>query len=201
MLKTIANGFVQSPAVNSESSSASVVFKFKVEKNASTGDVVVAVANVKMETDGSNNEPLMQRTAHVMTFEVGAALEDAKWQAPAYCFETTDYITGLLADNTAKATERQIGETSLNETSSRSHQIIRLTVESSACEFLGAYNSSMLAGSVSFVDLAGSERASQTLSVGSRLKEGNHINRSLLTLGTVIRKLRSSLQFTSTWFD
>lgn len=41
-----------------------------------------------------------------------------------------------------------------------------------------------------FVDLAGSERASQSLSVGQRLKEGCHINRSLLTLGTVIRKLR-----------
>ncbi|KAF8020958.1 hypothetical protein BT93_G1392 [Corymbia citriodora subsp. variegata] len=25
-------------------------------------------------------------TAHVMTYEVGAVLEDAKWQAPAYCF-------------------------------------------------------------------------------------------------------------------
>lgn len=48
------------------------------------------------------------------------------------------------------------------------------------------------------VDLAGSERASQALSAGTRLKEGCHINRSLLTLGTVIRKLRlstSSLAF------
>ncbi|KAH0470562.1 hypothetical protein IEQ34_000285 [Dendrobium chrysotoxum] len=27
------------------------------------------------------------REAHVMTFEVGAALNDEKWQAPAYCFE------------------------------------------------------------------------------------------------------------------
>lgn len=44
-----------------------------------------------------------------------------------------------------------------------------------------------------FVDLAGSERASQSLSAGARLKEGCHINRSLLTLGTVIRKLRSFL--------
>lgn len=42
----------------------------------------------------------------------------------------------------------------------------------------------------SFVDLAGSERASQTNAAGTRLKEGSHINRSLLTLGTVIRKLR-----------
>jgi len=44
------------------------------------------------------------------------------------------------------------------------------------------------------VDLAGSERASQSLSAGARLKEGCHINRSLLTLGTVIRKLRLALQ-------
>lgn len=41
------------------------------------------------------------------------------------------------------------------------------------------------------MDLAGSERASQTNADGTRLKEGSHINRSLLTLTTVIRKLRS----------
>ncbi|GMJ07893.1 hypothetical protein like AT5G66310 [Hibiscus trionum] len=85
--------------------------------------------------------------------------------------------------------QRQIGETSLNETSSRSHQILRVTIESSAREFLGNGKSSTLAATVNFVDLAGSERASQTLSAGARLKEGCHINRSLLTLGTVIRKL------------
>ncbi|XP_073001450.1 kinesin-like protein KIN-7F isoform X1 [Typha latifolia] len=85
--------------------------------------------------------------------------------------------------------QRKTGETSLNETSSRSHQILRLTIESSAREFLGKDNSSTLVASVNFVDLAGSERASQALSAGARLKEGCHINRSLLTLGTVIRKL------------
>ncbi|KAJ8545762.1 hypothetical protein K7X08_018345 [Anisodus acutangulus] len=85
--------------------------------------------------------------------------------------------------------QRQIGETALNETSSRSHQIIRLTIESSAREYLGRDNSSTLSATVNFVDLAGSERASQSLSAGTRLKEGCHINRSLLTLGTVIRKL------------
>lgn len=85
--------------------------------------------------------------------------------------------------------QRQIGETSLNETSSRSHQILRLTIESSARVFLAAEKSSTLAATLNFVDLAGSERASQALSAGARLKEGCHINRSLLTLGTVIRKL------------
>lgn len=53
-----------------------------------------------------------------------------------------------------------------------------------------------------FIDLAGSERASQAQTAGSRLKEGSHINRSLLTLGTVIRKLRfktSSITYNSTF--
>ncbi|KAJ8762159.1 hypothetical protein K2173_007313 [Erythroxylum novogranatense] len=85
--------------------------------------------------------------------------------------------------------QRQIGETSLNETSSRSHQILRLTVESSSRENLSSGKCSTLTAAVNFVDLAGSERASQTLAAGARLKEGSHINRSLLTLGTVIRKL------------
>ncbi|KAJ7944194.1 Kinesin-like protein [Quillaja saponaria] len=85
--------------------------------------------------------------------------------------------------------QRQIGETSLNETSSRSHQILRMTIESSAREFLGNDKSSSLSATVNFVDLAGSERASQSQSAGLRLKEGCHINRSLLTLGTIVRKL------------
>ncbi|MBA0856388.1 hypothetical protein Goshw_027698 [Gossypium schwendimanii] len=90
--------------------------------------------------------------------------------------------------------QRRIGETSLNERSSRSHQIIRLTIESSAREFLGKENSTSLAASVNFIDLAGSERASQALSTGARLKEGCHINRSLLTLSTVVRKLSKGRQ-------
>ncbi|CAN6200321.1 unnamed protein product [Urochloa humidicola] len=85
--------------------------------------------------------------------------------------------------------QRQIGETALNETSSRSHQILRLTIESSSKQFMGRGNSSTLMACVNFVDLAGSERASQTQSAGMRLKEGSHINRSLLTLGKVIRQL------------
>lgn len=39
------------------------------------------------------------------------------------------------------------------------------------------------------VDLAGSERASHTKAEGITLKEGSHINKSLLNLGTVIAKL------------
>lgn len=97
-----------------------------------------------------------------------------------------DHVMELLSVCEA---QRQIGETSLNETSSRSHQIIRLTIESSPHNYVGRDSASTLVSTVNFVDLAGSERASQSLTAGARLKEGCHINRSLLTLGTVIRKL------------
>ncbi|KAJ4960066.1 hypothetical protein NE237_019976 [Protea cynaroides] len=84
-------------------------------------------------------------------------------------------------------TQRQVGETALNDTSSRSHQIIRLTIESTLRENSGCVKS--FVASLNFVDLAGSERAAQTHADGARLREGCHINLSLMTLTTVIRKL------------
>lgn len=55
-------------------------------------------------------------------------------------------------------------------------------------------NRSSLSGAVkvsvlNLVDLAGSERVSYTGNDGIRLKEGAHINKSLLALGNVIEKL------------
>jgi hypothetical protein len=44
-------------------------------------------------------------------------------------------------------------------------------------------------GELNLVDLAGSERANKTGAEGSRLKEGANINKSLLTLGLVIKNL------------
>ena len=44
---------------------------------------------------------------------------------------------------------------------------------------------------LNIVDLAGSERAKKTDATGVRLKEGGHINKSLLTLGIVIKKKHS----------
>lgn len=83
--------------------------------------------------------------------------------------------------------QRQVGETALNDSSSRSHQIIRLTIQSTLRENSGCIRSYV--ASLNFVDLAGSERASQTHAEGARLREGCHINLSLMTLTTVIRKL------------
>ncbi|EDO33741.1 predicted protein [Nematostella vectensis] len=45
------------------------------------------------------------------------------------------------------------------------------------------------ASKINLVDLAGSERADATGATGERLKEGANINKSLVTLGTVISAL------------
>eukprot|EP00871_Galdieria_phlegrea_P004660 jgi/Galph1/5195/GphlegSOOS_G3812.1 len=85
---------------------------------------------------------------------------------------------------------RTIGATNMNERSSRSHTIFTLFIESREKERdVEAEGVSVRASTLTLVDLAGSERVSQTGAEGSRLKEGMHINRSLLTLGTVINKL------------
>ncbi|XP_057446995.1 kinesin-like protein NACK1 isoform X2 [Lotus japonicus] len=83
--------------------------------------------------------------------------------------------------------QRQVGETALNDNSSRSHQIIRLTIQSTLRENSECVKS--FVATLNFVDLAGSERVAQTHTDGTRLKEGCHINLSLMTLTTVIRKL------------
>ncbi|XP_061965316.1 LOW QUALITY PROTEIN: kinesin-like protein KIN-7O [Populus nigra] len=87
---------------------------------------------------------------------------------------------------------RHIGETNMNLYSSRSHTIFRMIIESR--DRTGDEDSSNSCDAVrvsvlNLVDLAGSERAAKTGAEGVRLKEGSHINKSLMTLGTVIKKL------------
>ncbi|KAL2318095.1 hypothetical protein Fmac_031971 [Flemingia macrophylla] len=87
---------------------------------------------------------------------------------------------------------RHIGETNMNLYSSRSHTIFRMIIESrdrSEDEESGSSCDAVRVSVLNLVDLAGSERAAKTGAEGVRLKEGSHINKSLMTLGTVIKKL------------
>ncbi|KAL0482030.1 centromere-associated protein CenpE [Acrasis kona] len=87
---------------------------------------------------------------------------------------------------------RHFGGTNMNEKSSRSHTIFRLCIESREmieCKNEEPQYGPIRVSTLNLVDLAGSERVSHTLAEGVRLQEGAHINKSLLTLGTVISKL------------
>ncbi|XP_059296882.1 kinesin-like protein KIN-7D, mitochondrial isoform X1 [Lycium ferocissimum] len=80
---------------------------------------------------------------------------------------------------------RHVGSNNFNLFSSRSHTIFSLMIESSAH---GDEYDGVIFSQLNLIDLAGSE-SSKTETTGLRRKEGSYINKSLLTLGTVIGKL------------
>ncbi|KAI3515783.1 hypothetical protein L1887_14687 [Cichorium endivia] len=71
--------------------------------------------------------------------------------------------------------------TSMNERSSRSHSIVTIHVHGTDLKDGASLNAGL-----HLVDLAGSERIDRADVVGDRLKEAQHINKSLAALGDVI---------------
>ncbi|PWY64280.1 kinesin family protein [Aspergillus heteromorphus CBS 117.55] len=89
---------------------------------------------------------------------------------------------------------RRTGSTQFNSRSSRSHAVVQIVVESrervpagvSQDRRSGLVPGGVRVSTLSLIDLAGSERAADDK---ERRTEGAHINKSLLTLGTIISKL------------
>lgn len=84
---------------------------------------------------------------------------------------------------------RSVGATAMNETSSRSHAIFSIIIETSSYSFESTKTQHVKMGRLHLVDLAGSERQTKTGASGQRLKEASKINLSLSTLGNVISAL------------
>jgi kinesin family protein C1 len=79
---------------------------------------------------------------------------------------------------------RAVASTKMNERSSRSHSVFTL--------YLRGVNNEMkteLFGTLNLCDLAGSERLSRSEATGARLKETQHINKSLSALSDVYSAL------------
>nr|CAD7257427.1 unnamed protein product [Timema shepardi] len=101
------------------------------------------------------------------------------------CHLVTDYsdIQELMRQGNI---QRTTACTNMNDVSSRSHAIFTITFVQAG------FSNDMPSETVSkvhLVDLAGSERADTSGATGQRLKEGAHINKSLVTLGSVISAL------------
>lgn len=95
-----------------------------------------------------------------------------------------EVIQLLIRGNKARTME----PTAANQTSSRSHALLSVTV-------MHATPLGTKQGRLFLTDLAGSERAKKTKNRGKRLQEGAHINRSLLALGNCINALSGGAKY------
>ncbi|XP_040386879.1 kinesin-like protein KIF19 [Cygnus olor] len=96
---------------------------------------------------------------------------------------SAEEVVRLLARGNRRRTQEP---TAANSTSSRSHAVLQVTVRQRH------RGTALRRGRLLMIDLAGSERAAQTQNRGQRMKEGAHINRSLLALGNCIKALSSA---------
>jgi centromeric protein E len=123
--------------------------------------------------------------------------EDSKRGVYAYPLkeEIVQSPTQLLRVIARGDQARRTASTQFNARSSRSHAVVQIVVESRERipgnagkdnKRGGLLPGGVRVSTLSLIDLAGSEKAAETK---ERRTEGSHINKSLLTLGTVISKL------------
>lgn len=107
-------------------------------------------------------------------------------EVPINCLD--DFLD-LMAQGDAL---RHSAATDFNAHSSRSHAVVQVIVEATPAAMdvqLARVGGTAKISTLNLIDLAGSEKAA---SDAERRKEGSYINKSLLTLGTVIARLTSS---------
>mmetsp|Transcript_46078 Transcript_46078/g.98530 ORF Transcript_46078/g.98530 Transcript_46078/m.98530 type:complete len:555 (+) Transcript_46078:45-1709(+) len=152
-------------------------------------DCSIAMSVVEVYNDavrdllGGNPKELMdvRQSAEGMPDTPGSVSMFGCVSVPGLCCQTVaseEEARELLA--TARA-NRAVGSTQLNSRSSRSHLILSLAVVRSI--------SGVPLGFLHLCDLAGSERTKLSLAEGDRMKEANHINKSLSALGDVLHAL------------
>ncbi|XP_048519661.1 kinesin-like protein KIF19 isoform X3 [Dendroctonus ponderosae] len=106
---------------------------------------------------------------------------------------STDEVMQLLQKGN-KA--RTVEPTAMNQTSSRSHALLSVTVRHTVpVNKRDHLRMRIKQGRLFMIDLAGSERANKTKNRGKRLQEGAHINRSLLALGNCINALAGGARY------
>ena len=91
-----------------------------------------------------------------------------------------------LMENRAKV-NRSVGGTSMNAHSSRSHCLVMIEVKGTDPK-----TDVVTRGRLVLIDLAGSERVKKSEVAGLRMKEAQHINKSLAAVGDVMNALQTN---------
>ncbi|AAB70034.1 putative kinesin-like protein [Arabidopsis thaliana] len=128
---------------------------------------------------------LSNARTHVVTYEIGVQMiEIYNEQVRDLLVSDVSNTRDVLDLMRIGQKNRAVGATALNERSSRSHSVLTVHVQGKELA-----SGSILRGCLHLVDLAGSERVEKSEAVGERLKEAQHINKSLSALGDVIYAL------------
>ena len=129
-------------------------------------------------SDNNNNKGLALREDQEKGIVVIAGVTEQK----------VDTLAGVMEILALGSKNRKTESTNANQTSSRSHAILQLTISHTFCSKTTG-DLVVVESKLSLIDLAGSERASATSNSGVRLHEGANINKSLLALANCINVL------------
>ncbi|KAL3625998.1 Kinesin-like protein KIN-14I [Castilleja foliolosa] len=148
-------------------------------KDTFSYDVSVQMMEIYNEQvrDLLNKDGLSRRLEIRNSSQTGLSVPDAS----LVHVSTTSDIINLM--NIGQR-NRAVGSTALNDRSSRSHSCLTVHVQGRDLT-----SGNILRGCMHLVDLAGSERVEKSQVTGDRLKEAQHINKSLSALGDVISSL------------
>ncbi|XP_020591197.1 kinesin-like protein KIN-7L [Phalaenopsis equestris] len=167
-----------------------------------SGIIPLAVRDIFNTTHKITDREFLVRVSYMEIYneEINDLLSLGNQRLPIHeSLERGVYVAGLREEIVNSADQvleliklgeanRHVGETNMNVRSSRSHTIFRMVIESSAKDSTSSVDA-IRVSVLNLVDLAGSERIAKTGAGGVRLKEGKHINKSLMILGNVINKL------------
>ncbi|XVF07198.1 hypothetical protein REPUB_Repub06bG0117900 [Reevesia pubescens] len=120
---------------------------------------------------------------NVHTLEIRSCTNDNGLSLPDATIHTVKSTSDVLNLMKVGEVNRVVCSTAINNRSSRSHSILTVHVHGKDA------SGNMLRSCLHLVDLAGSERVDKSEVTGDRLKEAQHINKSLSCLGDVITAL------------
>ncbi|KAL6095557.1 cenpe [Pungitius sinensis] len=177
------------------------------------GVIPLAVDEVFQTIRNCSKKEFLLRVSYMEIYNetVSDLLVDSRKRKPLEVRETINkniYVADLTEELVTSTSQvlawirkgeenRHYAKTKMNDRSSRSHTIFRMILESREVSEPASgeiADGAVIVSHLNLVDLAGSERASQTGAEGTHFKEGCNINRSLFTLGQVIKKLTDESQ-------
>lgn len=128
-------------------------------------------------TTAEQQVPLAVRERLLPNKRTEIYVEGVTWRAVTSAAETLKYIE-------ASSANRVVTQTGMNDVSSRSHMVFMVHLEQ-----VNSQSAEHLSSKAFLVDLAGSETVSRSGAEGKTLRQAIHVNKSLSTLGNVIKAL------------